>query len=103
MGLDNLTQDDKQLFLVKVRIDSSKIIELGQKLQSGELSKKKIQFTYCLKDDPTVGLSLWAVKNKEDFDEFFKPHKEYYKEIMEVLPAIKPNEAMNLIMQEMKL
>jgi dsDNA-binding SOS-regulon protein len=100
-GIENLKQDPKQLFLVKVRIDTSKMKELGQKLQSGELDTKMIKFTYCLKDDPTVGVSLWMAKDKDDFDELFSPHKEYYKEIIEISSAVKPDDAMALIMQKM--
>ncbi|MFO7656240.1 MAG: hypothetical protein R6W78_04170 [Bacteroidales bacterium] len=100
-GIENLKQDSKQLFLVKVRIDTSKMMELGQKLQSGELDTKMIKFTYCIKEDPTVGVSLWAAKDNEEFDKLFAPHKEYYKEIIEISSAIKPEEAMTLIMQRM--
>lgn len=100
-GIENLKQDTKQLFLVKVRIDTSKMMELGQKLQSGELDTKMIKFTYCIKDDPTVGVSLWMAEDKDDFDKLFAPHKEYYKEIIDISPAVRPEEAMALIIQEM--
>jgi predicted DNA-binding protein len=99
-GIENFKQSENQLFLVKVRIDTAKMMELGQKLKSGELDKQMIKFTYCLKSDPTVGVSLWTAKNKAEFDRLFAPHKEYYKDIIEVFSAIKPEEAMTLIMQE---
>lgn len=100
-GIENFKQDSKQLFLVKVRIDTSKMMELGQKLQSGELDTKMIKFTYCIKDDPTVGVSLWMAKDKREFDELFAPHKEFYKEIIEVTSAVKPEEAKDLILKGM--
>ncbi len=100
-GIENLTQEQKQLFLVKVRIDTSKMKELGQKLQSGELDTKMIRFTYCIKDDPTVGVSLWMAKDKNDFEQLFEPHREYYKEIIEISSAVRPDEAMALIIQGM--
>lgn len=100
-GIENFKQSENQLFLVKVRIDTAKMMELGQKLQSGELDTKMIKFTYCMKNDPTVGVSLWTAKNREDFDKLLVPHKKYYKEVIDISSAVKPEEAMTLIMQEM--
>ena len=100
-GLNSYQEQGKQLFLVKVRIDTSKMMELGQKLQTGELDTGMIKFTYCVKNDPAVGVSLWMAKDQNEFNDLFAPHKEYYKEVLEVIPAIKPEEAMTLIMQEM--
>lgn len=100
-GIENFKQCENQLFLVKARIDIAKMIELGQKLQSGELDTKMIKFTYCIKNDPTVGVSLWTATDRADFDKLLAPHKEYYKEIIEISSAVKPEDAMTLIMQEM--
>jgi hypothetical protein len=47
------------LIFVKVRIDLDKIAELGQKLQDGELDLSNILSTYCIKDDPSVGINIW--------------------------------------------
>lgn len=100
-GIENFKQCDNQMFLVKARIDTAKMMELGEKLQSGELDTKMIKFTYCIKKDPTVGVSLWTAKDKADFDKLLAPHKEYYKEIIDISSAVKPEEAMTLIMQKM--
>jgi hypothetical protein len=100
-GLKKFEDSDNQLFWVKVRIDPIKMMEFGQKLQSGELKTNMIKFTYCIKDDPTVGISLWEAKNENHFNELFASHKDYYKEVIEVNPAVKAEEAMSLIMKEM--
>ena len=85
-------------FLVKAQIDLEKLPELGKKLQTGELDTNNIKSTYCLKDEPTVGISIWEAKNNKDFEEKFKPHKKYYKEVKEILHVITPEQAMGLLM-----
>lgn len=100
-GLKSFQKTENQLFWVKVRIDPAKMMEFGQKLQSGELSTSMIKFTYCLKNDPTVGISLWEAKNMEDFNLLFEPHKHYYAEVIDINPAIAPEEAMVTIMEQM--
>ena len=76
-------------------------MELAQKLESGELDTKMIIFTYCIKDDPTVGISLWKAKDKREFDTAFETHKKYYKEIIDVFPVVQSAEAKNLILEGM--
>ena len=99
-GLKKFEDSKNQLFWVKVRIDPAKMMDFGQKLQSGELKTTMIKFTYCLRDDPTIGISLWEAKNEEEFNRLFTPHKQYYKEVLEINPAVKPENAMALIMKE---
>ena len=104
-GLDILGTDNdknKMFFFVKVRIDTSKIMEFGQKLQSGELDTSHTIMTYCIKDDPTVGISFWQSDNQKSFEEVFASHREYYKEIIETIQVITPMNAMKLIMENMK-
>lgn len=98
---NKLKDENKMYFFVKVRIDTSMMMELGQKLMNGELDTSNIIMTYCIKDDPTVGLNFWQAKNQKHFEEIFTPHKKYYKEI-EVIPVVTPAEAMKLIMEQMK-
>jgi hypothetical protein len=100
-GLKKFENSHNQLFWVRVRIDPSKMLEFGQKLQSGELRTTMIKFTYCLKSDPAVGISLWEAKDENQFYELLAPHKEFYKEIIQIEPAIKADEAMMMIMKEM--
>ena len=104
-GLDNVHSDkEKELiyFFVKVRIDTSKMMELGQKLQSGELDTSNILMTYCIKDDPTVGLNIWQAESQESFEEVFAHHKKYYKDVIEIIQVVTPGEAMKLIIERMK-
>jgi len=54
------------LFQVKVRVNLSKMMEFGQKLQKGELDRSCIRGeTHCLKNDPAVGYSIWEADNRD--------------------------------------
>lgn len=89
------------LFFVKVRIDLNKLGELGQKLQNGELDVGNLLSTYCLQDDPSVGMNIWQSDNQEEFDRVFAPHREYYSEIIEVTPVITAEESKKILMEQM--
>ena len=91
-----------RMFLVKVRIDVDKMEEFGLKLRNNELERSHTVFTYCLKDDPSVGVSLWTADDRAHFDRIIAPHAVYYREILEVREAVKPEEAMRLILEGMK-
>lgn len=104
-GLDfpgNESTPGGKFFFVKVRIDTTKITEFGQKLQNGDIDTSHTIMTYCLKDDPTVGMSFWHVDSQENFEEVFTQHRGYYKEVMEVVPVITPMDSMKLILENMK-
>jgi hypothetical protein len=88
------------LFFVKVRLDTGKMIELGKKLQAGEIPTHPVS-TYCLKDDPAVGLNIWEAEDRADFDRVFAPHRKYYSEIIEVSPVILPQESMKVLMKQL--
>jgi hypothetical protein len=88
------------LFFVKVRIDLSKLAELGQKIQSGGFEFHP-RSTYCLKDDPSVGLNIWEAEDGEDFERKFAPQREYYAEVYEITPVITAIEAQKLLMEQM--
>lgn len=85
------------LFFVKVRIDVVRMVEMGAKLQSGELDKSNLRLTYCLKDDPSVGLNIWEADSEAEFHRVFAPHKLYYKEVYEITPVITPQESMSIL------
>ncbi len=87
------------LFFVKVRIDINKLAEFGQKLQGGVLRTHPIS-TYCLKSDPSIGLNIWEAEDPEAFERAFAPHREYYSAVMEVVPVITPQEAQNILMEQ---
>jgi hypothetical protein len=87
------------LFFVKVRLDTGKMVDLGKKLQAGVLPTHPLS-TYCLKDDPAVGLNIWEAEDRADFDRKFAPHREYYSEIIEVTPVILPQESMGILMKQ---
>jgi hypothetical protein len=89
------------LFFVKVRIDVNKMIEFGKKLQSGEVDTSSVISTYCIKDDPSIGINIWKAGSREDFDKKFKPHKEFYAEVMEITPVITPNESYEMLLKQL--
>ena len=103
-GLNNASFffQGKALFIVKVRIDVNSLAELGVKLQNGELKTDIILFTYCEKDDPTVGISLWIANDREHFNKLFAPHNEYYKEVIDIKEVVTPEESMQLIMASLQ-
>ena len=85
------------LFQVKVRVNLSKMLEFGQKLQSGELDRSCVRGeTHCLKDDPAVGFSIWEAASKDEFEEKFAPWSSYYEGV-EISELITPQEAMSLL------
>jgi hypothetical protein len=85
--------------LVKVRVNLKTMMGFGQKLQNGELDRSCIRGeTYCIKDNPAVGYSIWEAKTRKEFDEKFNPWKQYYLET-KVTEIISPNEAMKLLMK----
>jgi hypothetical protein len=94
--------ESNMLFFVKVRIDTAKMMELGQKLQSGELDTSLIIMTYCVKDDPAIGMAYWQADSQKQFNDVFAQHRAYYKEVIEITPVITPMESMKLIMQNMQ-
>lgn len=94
----NSKVDSKLLFYVKVRIDTSKIKEFGYKLQSGELDTSLIIMTYCMKDDPTVGMSFWQADNQKNFEDVFAQHRAFYKEVMKIIPIITPMDSMKQLL-----
>lgn len=87
------------LFFVKVRVDVGKLVELGQKLQAGAFQTHPLS-TYCLKEDPSVGLNIWEADNREAFEKAFAPHREYYSEVMEIVPVVTPQEAQGMLMSQ---
>lgn len=89
----------EELFFVKVRIDTSKMMEFGQQLQSGELDTSHTIMTYCSNEEPTVGMSFWHAHNREHFDTIFANHRAFYKEVLEITPVITPMHAMKAIIE----
>ncbi len=92
----------KLFYFVKVRIDTTKMIEFGQKLQNGEIDTNHTVMTYCIQDDPTVGLNFWQVDSHEEFERVLTQYRPYYKEIIETVQVVTPMNAMKLIMENME-
>jgi len=92
----------RMLFFVKVRIDTTRMMEFGQKLQNGEIDTSHTIITYCIKDDPTVGLNFWYADTIEEFEKVLTQYRAFYKEIIEIIQVITPMNAMKLIMESIK-
>jgi hypothetical protein len=89
-------------FLVKVTVNLKTMPEFGQKLQKGELDRSCIQGdTYCLKNDPAVGYSVWETAGREEFEKKFGPWRAFYSDV-EYDEVVTPNEAMALLMGKKK-
>ena len=88
------------LFFVKVRVDVNKLVEFGQKLQAGVLKTHPLN-TYCLRDDASVGLNIWEAENLEAFEKAFAPHREYYSDVMEIVPVITAQEAQRILIEQL--
>jgi hypothetical protein len=87
------------LFFVKVRVDIDKLAEFGKQLQMGALKTHPLS-TYCLKEDPSIGLNIWEAESQEAFELAFAPHKEYYSEVIETVPIISAQEAQKILMEQ---
>lgn len=85
-------------FFVKVRFDAMKLLEFGKKLQGGAITTHPLS-TYCLMDDPSIGLNIWEAQDRDDFEKVFAPHREFYAEIIEIAPVITPQESMKILMR----
>lgn len=85
-------------FFVKVRVDKSKLADLGQKIQDGSLTTHP-SITYCLKEDPSVGINIWEANDRAAFEKAFSPHRQFYSDVIEITPVITTQEAMRLLMQ----
>jgi len=86
------------LFLVKVRVDIAKIAEFGSALGQGKLDRSMIKSeTYCLKEDPAVGYSVWETADRAAFEEGFSAWKPYYSAV-EAREVVGPAESMKMLM-----
>lgn len=86
-------------FLVKVKVKPATINEFGSKLQAGELDRSLIRGeTYCLKDKPAIGYSIWEADTQNEFEDKFTPWRKYYSEV-EINEVISLAEAMRIIMK----
>lgn len=87
---------------VKVRVDISRMNEFGQKLQKGELDRSCIHGeTFCLKDDPAVGYSIWKVDSWDEFETKFASWRNYYSDV-DTREVITPMEAMTILFNQVK-
>lgn len=88
------------LFFVKVRINLDQLTRFAQDLQNGSITTHPVN-TWCLKDDPTVGLNIWEAESRQAFEAAFAPHKAFYSEIFEVTPVITAQESQKLLMEQL--
>jgi hypothetical protein len=88
-------------YLVKVRVDVSKMAEFGKKIANREFDHSSTRWTFCPKDDPTVGYSIWETADHAEFETKFGPYRPYYTEV-EISEVVPPAEAQALILDELR-
>jgi len=82
------------VLLVKVRVKLSTLQQFAAALQKGALDNTRVKGdTWCLKEDPAVGYSVWETTDWQDFDKRFNPWRDYYDEV-EIREVVTPKEAM---------
>jgi hypothetical protein len=86
--------------LVRVRVDVTKMAEFGRKIANREFDSSSTKWTFCIKDDPTVGYSIWETENETEFERKFGPYRPYYEEV-EISQVVLPTEAQALIMKRL--
>jgi len=89
------------LFYIKVRIDISKLAELGQKLFSGELERSQTVSSHCIKEDPEVGINIWETESKEELNRLLAQYKPYFAEVIEIQEIIKPMDAFVVLQKKL--
>jgi len=84
-------------FLVKVRVNVATLAEFGSALSEGRLDRSAIRGeTYCLREDPAVGYSVWEAEGRADFDARFAAWRRFYSEV-EAREVVGPAESMKLL------
>jgi hypothetical protein len=82
------------VFLVKVQVNIAALQLFAAALQRGVLDNSHVRGeTWCLKDEPAVGYSVWETTDKNDFERRFNPWREYYSKV-EINEVVSPKEAM---------
>jgi hypothetical protein len=88
------------LLAVLVRVNHERLPGFGKALGKGELDRSSVvSKTYCYRDDPAVGFSIWEVGDLNEFEEKFKTWRQYYDEV-NVREVITPEESMGMLMQQ---
>ncbi len=82
------------VLLVKVRVKLAALQQFGAALQKGALDNTRVRGdTWCLKDDPAVGFSVWETADRADFDRRFNPWRKFYDQV-EIFEVMTPKDAM---------
>jgi hypothetical protein len=88
------------LYLVKVRVEIKTLAEFGRALREGRLDRSSIVATYCLEDDPAVGLGILEVADERELARKLDPWRPFYAEA-EVSRLVTPAEAEQLLLQQL--
>jgi len=82
------------VFQVTIRVKLSTLPQFAAALQKGMLDNTRVKGeTWCLKEDPAVGYSVWETTDRQDFDNRFNPWRQYYEQV-DIREVITPKEAM---------
>ena len=99
-SVHNENKTKRIYFMVKVKVNKELLTEFGKALANNELDRSSVKSeTFCIKNDPAIGYSIWETETKEEFDKKFGPWKRFYFET-ETTEMITPNEAMLALMKK---
>ena len=87
-------------FFGKVRVNTERLTEFGQKLFNNELQRNHVKFSFCLKNDPEIGLNIWEAENRAELEKILLTYKPYFSEIIEIKELISPQESFTILMKE---
>ena len=87
-------------FFGKVRVNTERLTEFGQKLFKNELQRNHVKFSFCLKNDPEIGLNIWEAENRAELEKILLTYKPYFSEIIEIKELISPQESFTILMKE---
>ncbi|HET6452685.1 MAG TPA: hypothetical protein VFI08_15305 [Spirochaetia bacterium] len=86
-------------FLVRVRVKQSTLNEFAAALRARALDNSRVRGeTWCRKNEPAVGYSVWETPDRRDFDARFDPWRRYYEQV-EITEVISPADAMKALLR----
>ena len=87
-------------FFGKVKVNTENLPEFGQKLFNNELQRNHVKFSFCLKNNPAIGLNIWEAESRAELEKILLTYKPYFSEIIEIKELITPRESFEFLMKE---
>ncbi len=90
-------------FFGKVKVNTQKLPEFGQKLFNNELHRNHVKFSFCLKNHPEIGLNIWEAESRAELEKILLTYKPYFSEIIEIKDLITPQDSFAFLMKEIQV